>query len=206
MVVALSARDGLLVAQPPVVARHLEADPGPVLVVYPVLPGIGPQTDVLLDVLRVLGRLPQQGCRCHALSLDPKVLLGVAPLLVRPVSVDEAPMLGIVRQVPGAIEQLSGPIHHPTLGRMPVDVEQVLGPLILVPWLEAPRPVDVGGIVLVVLPVNLEILGVVLPDEAVCLSRQRPGEGHSQHCGPVQVTLVLCSLKCGDKRLTHVHI
>ena len=42
----LAAGDGLLLVEPPVVARELEADPAAVLVVDPVRPAVVPEADV----------------------------------------------------------------------------------------------------------------------------------------------------------------
>mmetsp|Transcript_71315 Transcript_71315/g.170359 ORF Transcript_71315/g.170359 Transcript_71315/m.170359 type:complete len:359 (-) Transcript_71315:63-1139(-) len=176
------------------------------LVIYPVLPAVVPQGAVLLHVARVLRGLVEQRRRGKRLALDPEVLLLVTPLPVGPKAVHEAAVLGVPGQVPGAIEQLLRSAHHPKLRAVAMDVEEVLGPLDLVARLEAPGPVDVGGVVLVVLPVNFKVHGVVLPHEAPAFLRQPLGKGLRKHLRTVQVARLLGRLIGGDQRLAHVHV
>mmetsp|Transcript_31288 Transcript_31288/g.85986 ORF Transcript_31288/g.85986 Transcript_31288/m.85986 type:complete len:225 (-) Transcript_31288:10-684(-) len=174
--------------------------------VDPMFPTVLPQGVVALDVLRVAGSLLEQRCCGDALALHPEILLGIAPLPVRPESIHQAPMLRVPRQVPSFVEELPRAFQHPWLRRVPVNVQQILRPLILMPWLEAPRPVNVRGVVLAVLPIHLKLRSVMLPNEAVGLRCEFFRERFGEDLGTIQIPLVGRGLVRRNEGLAHVHV
>mmetsp|Transcript_1793 Transcript_1793/g.3801 ORF Transcript_1793/g.3801 Transcript_1793/m.3801 type:complete len:254 (-) Transcript_1793:106-867(-) len=89
---------------------------------------------------------------------------------------------------------------------MPVNIQKVLCPFNLMPWLKAPRSVDVGRVVLVILPINFEVDGVVLPNKATTFRRQLRSKGLCQNFRAIQVALLASGFKCCNQCLAHVHV
>mmetsp|Transcript_60764 Transcript_60764/g.142153 ORF Transcript_60764/g.142153 Transcript_60764/m.142153 type:complete len:234 (-) Transcript_60764:442-1143(-) len=176
------------------------------LVVNPMPPTVLPEADVLFNVLGIFCGLVQQGSRGKRLTLHPKVLLRVAPFPVWAKAVDQTTMLVVPGQVPRSVEELLRSVDHPEFGPVAMDVQEVLRPLNLMTRLEAPRSVDVGGVVLVILPIDLKVHVVVLPDKAPAFGCQLRSKSLGKHFGTVQITHLQRCFVGSNECLAHVHV
>mmetsp|Transcript_9842 Transcript_9842/g.23184 ORF Transcript_9842/g.23184 Transcript_9842/m.23184 type:complete len:273 (-) Transcript_9842:237-1055(-) len=116
-------------------------------------------------------------------------------------------MLLVPRELVRLVKELTRAGKHPVGRRVTVEGDKHLGPLGLVAWLEAPRPVEVLRVVAVVVEVGLEAGVVVLPDLVrIRLSGLPNRHVLREHLGALEEAVVIGGLIGGDHRLTHVHV
>ena len=102
--------------------------------------------------------------------------------------------------------QRGGAVHPALLRPVAVGRQQQLGPLGLVPGLEAPGLEDVARVVAVVVPVDRPVLAVVLPHQAAGGVGELEGEALDQRLGAVEVALLPGGLVGGQAGLALVHV